>query len=109
MTCGYLRHHIDVEGYRLTLERIINSLKDVDFDTIVVTGVSGLLFGPATAHAMGKRLVVVRKRNESSHSREKIEGELLDGAKFIILDDLVDSGTTLINILEAIDAHSSRV
>lgn len=107
MTCSYLYDYISTSGYDRTVKSIVENLKGVKFDAIVVTGVSGLLFGPTVAYKLGKKLVIVRKQNDSSHSSERIEGEFSYGDKFVILDDLVESASTVLKILEAVD--SSRL
>jgi hypothetical protein len=72
---------------------IVKFLKGVDFDTIVCTGVSGLVIAPIIAHLMGKCIFVIRKEGEGCHSSAGYSGIM--GSRFIILDDLVDSGQTL--------------
>jgi len=76
-----------------TVRDAIHTLRKYDFDTIAVCGVSGLLLGPILAYEMGKRLVVVRKKDDSSHSCSMIEGYC--GDKYVIVDDLIASGATV--------------
>ena len=49
------------------------ALKDIDFDTIVCTGISGAVFGPTLAYLMEKQLVVVRKSLKGTHSSRRLE------------------------------------
>jgi adenine/guanine phosphoribosyltransferase-like PRPP-binding protein len=79
-----------------TIEMAVECLSKFDFDTIVVTGVSGLLLGPIVAHLMGKNIAVIRKHSETSHSANRIEGEL--GKRYVILDDFICTGDTVIKI-----------
>jgi adenine/guanine phosphoribosyltransferase-like PRPP-binding protein len=69
-------------------------LCEVDFDTIVVMGISGLVMGSVLAYQMNKKLAVVRKRGEreltTSGFSSVVEGYL--GGKFIFFDDLISSG-----------------
>lgn len=68
-----------------------------DFDTIVCTGVSGVLFASPLALLMKKNLVIVRKAKDASHSSNRIEANCFadDVGKWIFVDDLIDSGKTL--------------
>jgi len=66
--------------------------ENLDFDTIVVRGISGLIAGLRLADALpGVGLGVVRKPNENSHG-QKYEGYL--GERWLFVDDLVSSGAT---------------
>lgn len=76
-----------------TFELTIECLSKFDFDTIVVTGVSGLLIGPVVAHMMGKKIAVIRKEDDGSHSSDTIEGEI--GDRYVIIDDFICTGTTV--------------
>lgn len=77
------------------------------FDSIVVTGVSGIVVGSPVALALDKPLVVVRKENDGSHgSHRGREGCILGlpdlGTKACFLDDLVASGKTRRFVQESI-------
>lgn len=76
------------------------TLKDVDFDTIVCTGLSGTLFGLTLAHRMNKMLLIVRKRGAHTHSAYPVEGQL--GRSWLFVDDLVDSGDTRLTVINAV-------
>lgn len=67
-------------------------LSNVDYDTIVATGLSGALFAPTLAHTFRKKLLLIRKP-ESTHSSRPVEGEL--GKRWLFVDDLIASGSTL--------------
>jgi orotate phosphoribosyltransferase-like protein len=70
-----------------------------EFDTIVVRGLSGIIPGTLLADRFGKQLCVVRKPDERHHTGARMEGRV--GEKYIILDDFVASGDTLLAILQA--------
>ncbi len=65
---------------------------EVNFDTLVVTGVSGLLVGPLLAHLYDKQLLVVRKPGDERHSNYEVEG--FKGQRLVFVDDLIDAGKT---------------
>lgn len=77
------------------------ALKNVEFDTVVGTGISGALVAPLLARWMGKNLVIVRKENVDTHAYRPIEGKL--GHRWLFVDDLVCTGATLRRVVKAVD------
>jgi hypothetical protein len=84
-----------------TIAKAIRELDGVDFDTIAVRGVSGLLIGPVLAHLMGKELLVVRKDGERTASSYQTEGHRTI-LWYIIADDLVCTYSTAVHIHRAV-------
>ena len=76
------------------LRKIIN-----DFDSIACCGISGLMVVPQIAELLEKHIVIVRK-NERSYSNFKIEG--VSPYRYIIVDDLICSGSTIRRIKNSI-------
>lgn len=73
------------------------------FDSIAVSGVSGIAFGAALAFYMKKRLVIVR-----AHASEHSEFSVLYSEKinrYIFVDDLIDSGRTFRRVVRGIKAN----
>ncbi|WP_280429118.1 phosphoribosyltransferase [Nocardia brasiliensis] len=68
-------------------------LKDIRFDTLVGTGLSGALMIPTLARALSVDFLLIRKPNDGSHARSKCEGRL--GEKWLFVDDLIETGETL--------------
>lgn len=88
---GYLDAAInDLPGI---VERAMDELKGVDFDTLVGTGFSGALVVPALAMWMDKDFLLVRKDHDDSHHSGRLVGNL--GERWIFVDDFISSGTTL--------------
>lgn len=82
--------------------RAKRDLEEVDFDTFVVTGISGALVVAELAHHLHKNFAVVRKtQTESSHASRKIEGCL--GSRWIFLDDFISSGATLQRVINEVE------
>jgi orotate phosphoribosyltransferase len=73
----------------------VKKLYGVEFDGFVGTGVSGAMGASLLAHAMSKKVVIIRKDSDNSHSATKLEGNLPNHGKWLFVDDLVDTGTTL--------------
>jgi adenine/guanine phosphoribosyltransferase-like PRPP-binding protein len=70
-----------------------------DFDSIACCGTSGLMVVPQIAEILDKHIVIVRK-NERSYSSFKIEG--VSPYRYIIIDDLICSGSTIRHIKNSI-------
>jgi adenine/guanine phosphoribosyltransferase-like PRPP-binding protein len=89
------------------LYEAVEYLKDVieeqaiEFDAIVVRGVSGAVIGGALSLALRKQLTVVRKRGVDCHSEivGQCEGLLHAPHKYLIVDDFVATGKTLAHIV----------
>lgn len=100
--CNYLKNIFSgIESFRKALKRakkdIKKALKDnslENFTHIAVTGVSGISFGGALAIALNKNLIVVRKEHEDCHSSVRVEGIPQEAFNYLLVDDLVSSGTT---------------
>jgi adenine/guanine phosphoribosyltransferase-like PRPP-binding protein len=98
MIADYLEYVLDREQRTATVLDIVTSLKRIDFGTIVVRGLSGLLVGPIVAERMQKELVAIRKPGDGSISDNPAEGNP-EGA-YVILDDLMATGETVLQILK---------
>ena len=89
----------------IVIKQYRQALKGIKFSHIVVCGTSGLIIGPVLAPVLKKELIIVRKKNEKTHSSLKLETISSFERKFnyIIVDDLVDSGNTMRHILKTMD------
>lgn len=103
MTCNYLSDIFDNANRNKIIKNLVRSIKqhtDLDFNAVVVTGVSGLIVGPQVASKLKKQLIVIRK-SEKTHSENSVEhlikykydcGTIL---KYIVIDDLIETGKTI--------------
>jgi orotate phosphoribosyltransferase len=77
---------------------------DPSIKAIAACGNSGVPVAAAASCLTGLSLIVVRKANEPlTHSGSRVTGYIGEG-RYIIVDDLIDSGGTLRNIDESIRA-----
>lgn len=83
------------EGFnsRQVIQAARDHLRGIKFDTIVATGVSGMIVAPVLAYSLRKNLLVVRKQNDGSHSGSLLEG--FYGKRLLLVDDFMDSGKTV--------------
>lgn len=96
--------HLENKDVRKYINNTVKGLKPYAdlFDHILVTGISGMLIGPTIALRLNKKLAIVRKNpKESSHSSNLVEGYPF--GKYIIIDDFVSSGETVLRIKNAIN------
>lgn len=75
------------------------------FDTMVGTGLSGSLVVPRLADVFGCHWLILRKPGENRHSMYDAEGTV--GKRWIIVDDLIDSGATAKRMIESMDSLCS--
>ena len=89
----------------------INNLKGVEFDTIVVTGVSGLVFGIPLAQRMNKHIAIVRKDKDGTHSHKSIEATVTraEFGRWLFVDDLIDTGKTEKRVKAKIKEHTDGI
>lgn len=102
--CGYFEVALNNLGD--VIKRAAKTLADVEFDTLVGTGMSGALVVPALALAMGKSFVLVRKENDGSHHHGKLIGNL--GKRWVFVDDFVSSGMTRERVFDTITEQAKR-
>jgi hypothetical protein len=77
------------------------STAGVKYDTIIGTGISGALVIPAIGRAARKSWALIRKDGTRSHANgQHFEGEI--GDRFIIVDDFVNTGKTVVDILRKV-------
>jgi adenine/guanine phosphoribosyltransferase-like PRPP-binding protein len=99
---SYLAPALTHEGLRKRVDVIVRRLRPISgrFDAIAYRGMSGALVAPAVALRLKKDLIFVRK-NESCHTNMKVEG--VECKRYVIVDDMVSSGTTVRTIKEKIE------
>ena len=72
------------------------------FEAIAFTGMSGSSVAYPLSYLMGKDLLCVRKYDTMySHSGRKVEG-VTSAKNYVIVDDQIDSGSTINNIRDAV-------
>lgn len=94
---SYFNEAIDPSTRVEVVDRVVRDLSGTGIDTIVVSGMSGVVVGAVAAIRLGVNLVIVRKPDDSTHSRDNIVGTI--GNKYVVLDDFVESGATVNRIV----------
>jgi len=104
--CGYLQNVTTANNWRKVVSQLAKNIKaaNLDFESIAFCGMSGALVAPTVAGRLGKTILMVRKDNDGSHSGCKLEGNP-NTKNFIIVDDLLFTGSTINRIIETIRAN----
>lgn len=106
--CRY--EEIKKNPLKSTVRSAARRLRDIDFDYVIMTGVSGITFGAALCYCMDKCPIVIRKQDEKSHATYMIEGYPVNNPfRAIIVDDFVATGKTIENIKDRIGAHMDKM
>lgn len=105
---GYTEEISIISSWKLIVKMLVLTIKsyDIEFDTIVCRGFSGISVVPAVAAALGKEILFIRKNTADSHSRCLCEGNGNIG-RYIIIDDFVITGKTIQEILKTMEGISS--
>jgi len=86
---------------QMIVDDAVKELRNIQFEAMVCTGVSGLLVAPLLAYKMGKTLAIVRKEKDTdNHADTRIESGMEVGDRWIFVDDLIASGATIIRVKE---------
>ena len=102
-TCQVLNHK---NRNKIIIKAVCDLRKISDsFDSIACCGVSGLMVVPQIAELLNKNIVVVRK-GEKCYSEFRTEG--VAPFRYIILDDLICSGSTVRHIKKVLKDEYSR-
>lgn len=107
--CGYHDFYDSQEQYEGKVMFCVKMINEEypDIDYIVVRGVSGLAIGGPVSFLTGKKLIIVRK-GEETHSDQSVEGFPIANFSFVILDDFACNGTTIKECLNAIQNLASE-
>lgn len=105
----YIRPAYDIKKRRAILKMLRAMIKKsgIEFDTVVCRGISGCLVVPTLADSLRKPFLLIRKEGDGNHSGLLFEGHA-EVQKFIIVDDLIDTGNTIRAILSAMKEGNSK-
>jgi len=113
----------EADGLQLSINGIMDKLKDVDFDVVVGPESRGFIFGVPVAYNMKKAFVPVRKKGKLPCETVSMEYDLeygsaviemhkdsiKPGQKVVIIDDLVATGGTIEAITKLVEQLGGEV
>lgn len=111
------------EGLKKSIDGMVESLKDVDFDVVLGPESRGFIFGMPVAYALNKGFVPVRKKGklpcatiEKEYALEygtavieMHKDAIKPGDKVVIIDDLVATGGTIEAIIQMVESLGGEV
>jgi phosphoribosylpyrophosphate synthetase len=97
----YLFELFDPTSFNRAIEIAAKHLEKIQFEAIAVTGNSGTIFGGALAFWMEKKLILVRKESDTTHSFCRVEGDCTINS-WIFIDDRIVTGTTFNRVTQAL-------
>ena len=113
----------EADGLQLSINGIMDKLKDVDFDVVVGPESRGFIFGVPVAYSMKKAFVPVRKKGKlpcetismeydlgyGSAVIEMHKDSIKPGQKVVIIDDLIATGGTIEAITKLVEQFGGEV
>ncbi len=113
----------DPEGLKKSIDGMVESLKEVEFDLVVGPESRGFIFGMPVAYAFGKGFVPVRKKGKlpcetiskeysleyGTAVLEMHKDALKPGDKVVIIDDLVATGGTIEAVAKMVESLGGQV
>ena len=82
---------------------VTSALRDIEYEGLVGTGLSGTLVVPLMAYLLKKRFCIVRKASDNgrhNHSEFHMENGLQIGDRWVFIDDFVSSGETRTRVMD---------
>ena len=113
----------EADGLQLSINGIMDKLKDVEFDVVVGPESRGFIFGVPVAYNMKKAFVPVRKKGKLPCETVSMEYDLeygsaviemhkdsiKPGQKVVIIDDLIATGGTIEAITKLVEQLGGEV
>lgn len=113
----------DKDSLKMSIDGLIDVLKNVDYDVVVGPESRGFIFGVPVAYAMNKAFVPVRKKGklpcetiEMSYDLEYGQAtiemhkdSIKPGQKVVIIDDLIATGGTIEAIVKLVEQLGGEV
>lgn len=80
------------------------------YDSIAVTGISGLIIGAPLSILVGKPLVVIRKGNDKEYAHSVRHPGIEDvGKRYLFVDDFISTGETMRRVENALSRVARMV
>ena len=78
-------------------------------EVLMGTSTAGIAHAAITAHLMGLPAGYVRSGNKDHGRQNRIEGKLLPGQKAVVVEDLISTGGSVIEVVEALREAGAEV
>ncbi len=111
------------EGLKMSIDLMVDQLKNIDFDLVAGSESRGFVFGTPVAYVLGKGFVLVRKKGKlpretisqdydleyGTATLEMHKDAVKPGDKVLIVDDLIATGGTTEAMIKMIERLGGKV
>lgn len=80
-----------------------------DTEVLMGTSTAGIAHAAITAHLMGLPMGYVRSGNKDHGRQNRIEGKLEKGQKVVVVEDLISTGGSVIDVVDALREAGAEV
>lgn len=80
-----------------------------DAEVLMGTSTAGIAHAAITAHLMGLPMGYVRSGNKDHGRQNRIEGKLENGQKVVVVEDLISTGGSVIDVVDALREAGAEV
>ena len=80
-----------------------------DAEVLMGTSTAGIAHAAITGHILGMPMGYVRSGNKDHGRQNRIEGKLEPGQKVVVVEDLISTGGSVIEVVEALREAGARV
>ncbi|MBQ5969315.1 MAG: orotate phosphoribosyltransferase [Clostridia bacterium] len=80
-----------------------------DAEVLMGTSTAGIAHAAITAHLMGLPMGYVRSGNKDHGRKNRIEGKLEPGQKVVVVEDLISTGGSVIDVVDALREAGAEV
>jgi len=84
-------------------------LNEIDFDIVAGTATAGISWAAWIAERLNKPMIYIRGSSKGHGKGNQIEGELKDGQKVLVIEDLISTGGSSVNAVQAIQEEGNKV
>lgn len=98
--------------YRTTVENAIAETVKKEYpecEVLMGTSTAGIAHAAIAAHILGMPMGYVRSGNKDHGRQNRIEGKLEKGQKVVVIEDLISTGGSVIDVVEALREAGAEV
>ncbi len=88
---------------------VVRSKDFEDFDMVAGVATAGIPHGALLAHALGKPFCYVRSKPKAHGRQNLIEGLIKGGEKILVVEDLISTGGSSVQAVDALRAEGCQV
>lgn len=103
LTAPEVRNHVE-QGLKGLIERHFP-----DAEVLMGTSTAGIAHAAITAHIMGLPMGYVRSGNKDHGRKNQIEGRLEKGQKVVVVEDLISTGGSVIEVVKVLKEAGADV